>query len=238
MKDKLVKLIDDYTDSLSARDMHKADFAEKFAEYLIANGFGLVESREFAPPCKVGDVIFEICVDGQGMSHVNEAEVLEVSTHRIWVDSNYYDYDDIGRSVFLSLEDAEAALVSPEYLAARVNAVMRYNISDDSKKGLLIAGFAAGQEYYERDTERFFKLTAKGPFDIWTFDVFDKVKELEYSTSETAGRLALDILGGYIVPAAMAQEKSVDGLISGAIEKFKGSGRDSVAKADVDFEKQ
>ena len=37
-REKLIELVDDYTDSLSVRDLHKADFAEKFADHLIANG--------------------------------------------------------------------------------------------------------------------------------------------------------------------------------------------------------
>ena len=38
VKEKLVELIDDYTDPLTVRDIHKEDFAEKFADHLIANG--------------------------------------------------------------------------------------------------------------------------------------------------------------------------------------------------------
>lgn len=197
-----------------------------------------VNQKEFAPPCKVGDVIFEICVDSQGMSHINEADVLEVSTQRIWVDSNYYDYDDIGRSVFLSLADAEAALASPECLAARVSAVMRYNISDDSKKGLLIAGFAVGQEYFEKADGRSLRFIEKLENDFWKFDVFDRNGQWMHSTNAFAPRLALDILNGEIVPAAMARDKSVDGLIAEASDKSMESNKDCMVKFDVDFEKE
>ena len=37
-REKLIELLDDYTQPLSVRDIHKADFAEKFADHLIANG--------------------------------------------------------------------------------------------------------------------------------------------------------------------------------------------------------
>ena len=50
MKDRLKELIDEYTDPLSARDIHKADFAEKFADHLLANGV-------IVPLCKVGDKV-------------------------------------------------------------------------------------------------------------------------------------------------------------------------------------
>ena len=35
---KLAKLIDEYTEPLSVKDFHRADFAEKFAAYLIDEG--------------------------------------------------------------------------------------------------------------------------------------------------------------------------------------------------------
>lgn len=37
-RERLIELLDDYTEGLSARDLHKADFAKKFADYLLANG--------------------------------------------------------------------------------------------------------------------------------------------------------------------------------------------------------
>ena len=37
-RERLIELIDNYTEPLSARDLHKADFAENFAAYLLANG--------------------------------------------------------------------------------------------------------------------------------------------------------------------------------------------------------
>lgn len=37
IKEKLIALVDNYTDPLSVKDMHKADFAEKFADHLLAS---------------------------------------------------------------------------------------------------------------------------------------------------------------------------------------------------------
>ena len=42
-REKLVELVDDYTDHLSIQDIHKADFAERFADHLIANGVTVQE---------------------------------------------------------------------------------------------------------------------------------------------------------------------------------------------------
>ena len=36
---EMAKAIDEYTEPLSARDIHKADFAERFAEHLYNEGF-------------------------------------------------------------------------------------------------------------------------------------------------------------------------------------------------------
>lgn len=64
-------------------------------------------------PCKVGDTVYTIYSDEDG-SFIEEAKVEEVSTHRIWIDSMYFDYDDIGKSVFFTRQEAEAALEKME----------------------------------------------------------------------------------------------------------------------------
>lgn len=51
MRDRLIELIDEYTELLSARDIHQADFAEEFADHLLAAGV-------IVPPCKVGDKVY------------------------------------------------------------------------------------------------------------------------------------------------------------------------------------
>lgn len=60
-------------------------------------------------PCAVGDTIYTIYSD-EDSSFIEEPKVVEVSTHRVWIDSAYFDYDDFGKTVFLTREDAEAAL--------------------------------------------------------------------------------------------------------------------------------
>lgn len=60
-------------------------------------------------PCAVGDTVYTIYSDEDG-SFIEEPKVEEVSTHRVWIDSRYFDYDDFGKTVFLTREEAEAAL--------------------------------------------------------------------------------------------------------------------------------
>lgn len=60
-------------------------------------------------PCAVGNKIYAIYSD-EGSSFIGEVEVVEVSTHRVWINSAYFDYDDFGKTVFLTREGAKAAL--------------------------------------------------------------------------------------------------------------------------------
>lgn len=64
-------------------------------------------------PCKVGDTIYTIYSDEDG-SFIEEPKVEEVSTHRVWIDSIYFDYDDFGKTVFLTKEAAEKVLKEME----------------------------------------------------------------------------------------------------------------------------
>ena len=52
VREKLMELMDDYTDHLSVRDIHKADFAEKFADHLIANGVTVQGATDNNVGCK------------------------------------------------------------------------------------------------------------------------------------------------------------------------------------------
>lgn len=60
-------------------------------------------------PCKVGDTVYTIYSDEDG-SFIEEPKVVEISTHRIWIARMYFDYDDFGKTVFLTQAEAEAAL--------------------------------------------------------------------------------------------------------------------------------
>lgn len=131
MRERLIELIDNYTESVSARELHSQEFCVDFVDYLLANGV-------IVPPCKVGDTVYAI-----SDSRVSTGEVIEISmfpeisvTLEIRCD---YDCDDcpfgdwtqnyggdyscsgeygtmviqdkeFGKTVFLTSEEAEQAL--------------------------------------------------------------------------------------------------------------------------------
>lgn len=75
---------------------------EAIADTMLKNGV-------IVPPVKVGDVVYIVCnVDNKTV--IEEASVEEVSTKRIWTDEVDYDLEEIGKTVFLSREEAEKAL--------------------------------------------------------------------------------------------------------------------------------
>ena len=102
-REKLLELLNNgYYESFSKNkgiDSYKT-FSDFLAGYLLANGV-------IVPPVKVGDKVYTHWMEVKPC--VEKHEVLEVSTQRIWIDSNWYDYDDIGKTVFLSREEAETA---------------------------------------------------------------------------------------------------------------------------------
>lgn len=76
---------------------------EDLANYLFQNGV-------IIPPVKIDDTVYMIYWDDEVKPIIETSKVLEVSTHRIWIDSACFDYDDIGKTVFLTCEDAKKAL--------------------------------------------------------------------------------------------------------------------------------
>ena len=93
---------------------HKLGFikVEDLADYLIANGV-------IVPPCKVGDKIYRAVYDWEGCKTVSEWELekLEVYVDEVgFVDDsdNWIAFDDFGKTVFLTREEAEQALRKEE----------------------------------------------------------------------------------------------------------------------------
>lgn len=82
---------------------------DKLAEYEDLEEQGKLLKLPFRARSK----IYTIYSD-EDSSFIEEAKVVEVSTHRVWIDSAYFDYDDFGKTVFLSREEAEAALRKQE----------------------------------------------------------------------------------------------------------------------------
>ncbi len=102
-REKLIKILEngmyEALSKINGEDKDKkcCDF---LADHLLANGV-------IVPPVKVGDKVYTYLSELRLL--IDEHEVLEVSTQRIWIDSNWYDYDDIGKTVFLSREEAKTA---------------------------------------------------------------------------------------------------------------------------------
>lgn len=68
-------------------------------------------------PCRVGDTVYILIDESEkfGGSYIKEEKVAEISTAgRIWTNDCYYDSDDVGKTIFLSREEAERALESLE----------------------------------------------------------------------------------------------------------------------------
>ncbi len=66
------------------------------------------QSGKFAElPCKIGDMVYSIWQDDDGNLQIDETEIVDVSIHKIWVNGGGFDVDCLGKSDFLSREDAE-----------------------------------------------------------------------------------------------------------------------------------
>ena len=112
MRDRLIELLN--TDMSGCN----GDYAEEMADYLIANGFIL-------PPCKVGDKVYKIT-----RNKVKECDVVFIGISadekcsyfnfvENYADGTFYKsysmvFDVIGKTVFLTKEEAEKALKEKE----------------------------------------------------------------------------------------------------------------------------
>lgn len=80
------------------------DFIEQLADYLIENGC-------IAPPCKVGDTVHRIVCNKVYSDWIIESIVIYQDEIGFYDDSeNYFTVYDIGKTVFLTREEAEKAL--------------------------------------------------------------------------------------------------------------------------------
>lgn len=105
MRDKLIETIQN---SVGGCARH---WAEVIAEHLIENGV-------IALPCKVGDTLYTI---SSGLVKEHKIEKIEITRSKICLFFNWHgmgyeivDSDLIGKTVFLSREDAEKALKGGE----------------------------------------------------------------------------------------------------------------------------
>ena len=114
-RDRLIELLKqattlhlDYLESIDQKGLIDTEGkAEFFADYLLANGV-------IVPPCKVGDSIFRV---GNGEIWEWLIEHIEIYGDEIgFVDDgeNYFTPDKLGKTVFLTKEEAERALKERE----------------------------------------------------------------------------------------------------------------------------
>lgn len=116
MRDRLIELL---ADTLSEWECEvRPETVSEIAEHLLENGI-------IAPPCKVGASIYVpvISEDGEFESYVDICRVTDISAIRIFVSmtsppgDDFYDYyyiSDIGKTFFLTPEEAEQALKERE----------------------------------------------------------------------------------------------------------------------------
>lgn len=88
-----------YKNEHFGRDLETDEACEHFRE----------AAKMLEVPVNVGDTVYIVCTL-DGLAIIDEVTIEEVSTQRIWTDEVYYDYDDIGKTVFLTREEAEKAL--------------------------------------------------------------------------------------------------------------------------------
>ena len=104
MRDRLIELLkkkyDHFCDQCGVnKDSH---YTENLADYLIENGV-------IVPPCKVGDKVYQTDFVRIYESTINEVTYTENKV--IYVTENIvFDENAIGKSIFLTREEAEQAL--------------------------------------------------------------------------------------------------------------------------------
>lgn len=122
-RERLIELCNEKIRTMTFQNSdHWYDFTvrtEIISDYLLANGV-------IVPPCKVGDIVYQIMDIKSVHRQVLELKVLRIEiteqTIRFWCRTvkNYrynfceLDIDDFGKTVFLTKEEAEAKLKESE----------------------------------------------------------------------------------------------------------------------------
>ncbi len=102
MEDKLKSLIDTFFCSVDIDKFYAQKQKEKLAAWLRENGV-------IVPPCKAGDTVYQI--DDVRIYQGTVAEIVLNKLHTICVaDITCFDERAIGKTVFLTREEAEKAL--------------------------------------------------------------------------------------------------------------------------------
>ena len=106
-RDRLIELIKNYPCMSTAKNCFMESIAEDLTDYLLANGV-------IVPPCKVGDTVYfldAICVNDSYC--INNCCCIDCKYAELQVCEIDFDlsmYKEIGKTVFLTKEEAEKAL--------------------------------------------------------------------------------------------------------------------------------
>lgn len=124
MRGRLIELICNCPSKIMGANMFLEKISTDLADYLLENGV-------IVPPCKVGQTVFRLVkLHGDGYTKIVEGTVFEVAAtyeygeikHRFYFwekgttnkhinrYSLWCEFDQIGKSVFLTKEEAEQAL--------------------------------------------------------------------------------------------------------------------------------
>ena len=116
MRDRLIELIRE-SNCVDIWDYYNDDFKkpnpiEQLADYLLANGV-------IVPPCKVGDTVY---YPSASSDRIFEKKVDEILMSEIENDKGFYihiagcyiPFENIGKTIFLTKEEAEKALKGGE----------------------------------------------------------------------------------------------------------------------------
>lgn len=110
MKDRLIELFKSACDKFNDSDCTEEEALELLADHLLENGV-------IAPPCKIGQTVYQIKGTSIKKYKVDYFDIFKNSVNFTFkihlIADNWSDFvfaDDVGKTVFLTREDAEAKL--------------------------------------------------------------------------------------------------------------------------------
>lgn len=115
MRDRLIKLINNYPCMSTAEYCFIESISSDFADYFIANSV-------VALPCNVGDMVYFVFDDMVEGKFISKQQINDVSTKGIFVSDSlseencnvFIPYSIFGKSAFYTEEEAERALKNGE----------------------------------------------------------------------------------------------------------------------------
>lgn len=114
MRDRLIELMYESNEVFADSSCTDEEAVEKLADYLLNNGV-------IVPPCKIGDTVYLIPkYNGKPYCGIvqDKVQMIGITSRGIHIKArNHHDHNKmymLGKTVFLTKEEAEAALVNYE----------------------------------------------------------------------------------------------------------------------------